>query len=108
MASKKKPKQKPKTVPKFMKPSAKPKPKPKPQDQKTSKKSKDPKAAPKKKKCPKCGFECEATREEVDTIFGYRTVRDKEIPQSYCKGCRQKPKKVAEEASNTAPIAVKA
>ncbi len=38
-------------------------------------------------KCPKCGIKA-TTREELEKIFGYRTVNGKITNQSQCKKCR--------------------
>jgi hypothetical protein len=39
------------------------------------------------KECPKCNIKAK-NKEEIENIFGWRTIRDKKIPQSHCKKCR--------------------
>lgn len=38
-------------------------------------------------KCPNCGKEAHG-KDEIDVLFGWRTVNGKTVPQSYCKECR--------------------
>lgn len=37
--------------------------------------------------CPHCGIRAYG-EDEVEKIFGFRTVNGKRIPQDYCKKCR--------------------
>ena len=55
---------------------------------KKSKSESEPVAEFKPKTCPKCGAVAE-DQETLIELFGMRRVRDKEIPQSYCKPCRK-------------------
>jgi hypothetical protein len=43
------------------------------------------------KECPKCNIKAK-NKEEIENIFGWRTIRNKKIPQSHCKKCRSKKK----------------
>jgi len=43
------------------------------------------------KECPKCGIKAN-NKKEIENVFGWRTIRNKKIPQSHCKNCRSKKK----------------
>ena len=45
------------------------------------------------KKCPQCNVQSKG-RANVETIFGFRRVGEKTIPQSYCRECRKKERKI--------------
>ena len=50
--------------------------------------------------CPKCEETQAKGEEEITASFGWRKINDRQVPQSWCKGCRGKTsnKKKQEEA----------